>query len=312
MNLKLFRYFLLVITIIISIGTHIQDLMGIYFLNRGISGLIIAEMSCSNGQIDKAKANLQLSLLWNPNNPYTHRVLGRAFLYDWQVDLAYESIQTFSLLTSSRLWADIELNSIRCAVLQEQNGNITLWRQAGITGNKFMLWFVQSLSSSALGDEGSAGVSCQNLSTPVVISDTTILTGKDLGEFNTDDRIKVRNLYQGRKNVLAIYANRTASKTIIIEESAQYEFNLLALNSFPSPVIIGIEMDNEPVGLFSFDSGDETWTDKSQKLFLEEGIYLLGVSFLNDEQVRIDGQTFDRNMYIASLSIQQLDLVNKY
>jgi len=280
--------------------------IGLFSLNLGASQLIAAEVFHSDERASIALSHLKTASMQLPNNPEIHRLLGRAYLYDWNVTQAAKSMRVFGDLSPNNMWANLELNFVACAGMQQQNGNAILWRDVGITGNRFVKWLGQSASFAELANQTIALTRCQELSTPKIIRGTTVFEGGDLHGEIDDELVAVQACY-GKQDVLVMYTGRTVRTSILLEETAYYRFTLQALNGFPPPILIDLTIDDHSIDTFDFDVGDESWTESSRDTFLEAGLHLVSLSFLNDGRVESDGKIFDRNAYISSLSVQRMD-----
>ena len=69
---------------------------------------------------------------------------------------------------------------------------------------------------------------------------------------------------------------------IFAENDTDYYFQLRALNDKPGPVLIEVSVDDQPVGILSFDKQDNTWGIKGFPLRLGAGEHTLRLHFLNN------------------------------
>lgn len=72
---------------------------------------------------------------------------------------------------------------------------------------------------------------------------------------------------------------------IFAEEDTEYYFQLRALNDKPGPVLIEVSLDDQPVGILSFDKRDNSWGIKGFPLRLGAGEHTVRLHFLNNFKI---------------------------
>jgi len=88
---------------------------------------------------------------------------------------------------------------------------------------------------------------------------------------------------------------------VVVPGNGRYEVRVRGRNGVPAPIEIGVQIGLEPMSVFLFEKGDDSWQELLQTVTLEAGVYKVQIVFLNDGQV--DG--VDRNMSIDWIEIDE-------
>ena len=89
---------------------------------------------------------------------------------------------------------------------------------------------------------------------------------------------------------------------IHVPNTGDYEIIVRGFNSSPAPVILLLEDNFKPLGEIRLEKGDQSREDISFKAFLNKGLHLISLNFMNNEVV--DG--IDRDAHIDFIRIDQL------
>ena len=163
--------------------------------------------------------------------------------------------------------------------------------------------FLKELSQISLRNELSNTVLSVNF--PVYsINGTTSIRAQDLLWIKNSPELGnfLDGNSSGDKEFGVMWANGTAIAVIDNPNPSKFIFSVLAQNSIPAPITLVLEKNFETLDQFPFDKGDLSWETMSTEFYLDEGLQIIGISFINDQKV---GQ-LDRNAYIGWIEISPI------
>ncbi|OGO63312.1 MAG: hypothetical protein A2029_08495 [Chloroflexi bacterium RBG_19FT_COMBO_47_9] len=143
---------------------------------------------------------------------------------------------------------------------------------------------------------------------PIVeIVDSTTITADQLrwfrdstsGIFNYGDPISTQSFDQHTAGIL--YWEGRVGALINLPEDGWYLVSVRAQHTPPAPVILQLEADLQPFGKLELQRSDLSWEVFPFKVYLEKGVHLLDVNYLNNEIVN----EIDRNAVIEWINLEE-------
>lgn len=95
--------------------------------------------------------------------------------------------------------------------------------------------------------------------------------------------------------------NSYVSYNVNVPADGNYEFALKGKNDKPGPIFLHIEVDEKPVGVLSFEKGDESWEMRRMPMKLQKGQNEITIYFVSDVRTKDE----DNDAFLAYFFLEQ-------
>lgn len=127
-----------------------------------------------------------------------------------------------------------------------------------------------------------------------------------IGYDSSTPSLDIESLDENGATCVFMPYNSFVGYNISIKENGVYNLAIKARNDSPGPILYEMDINEKPVGILSFNKGDDSWEEKGFPIELSSGEHMVSIYYISNIYLGSKAEKADNDSYIQYLYLERL------